>query len=65
MTELTSIRSGIASHPEDDFVLSIAFQVRVDAFVTGDKQLLLRDGAEGLRIVTPRTFLEILSGEHP
>ncbi len=51
---------GAASHPEDDLVLATALSANVDVLVTGDKQLLVRDGYKNLRIMTPRAFLDIL-----
>lgn|GEM_PF-289409 len=54
------VRIGVASHPEDDRVMAIALQEKVNFLVTGDKQLLLRDGFEGLRIITPRQFVDTL-----
>jgi len=51
---------GVASHPEDDLILATALSAQVDYLVTGDKQLLARDGYEGLRIVSPRAFLDLL-----
>ena len=61
-TTLTVTVGGVASHPEDDLILATALSARVDYLVTGDKQLLARDGYEGLRIVSPRDFLDLLEG---
>ena len=60
-----SVRTGIASHIEDDRVVAIALQEKVNFLVTGDKQFLLRDGFEGLRIVTPRAFIDTIGVELP
>ena len=43
-TTLTVTVGGVASHPEDDLFLATALSARVDYLVTGDKQLLARDG---------------------
>lgn len=52
--------SGIASHPEDDLVLATAVSAAVDYLVTGDRQLLRLGAYEGVKIVSPRDFLDIL-----
>jgi len=59
---LTVTVEGVASHPEDDLILATALSAQVDYLVTGDKQLLARDGYEGLSIVSPRAFLDLLEG---
>jgi putative PIN family toxin of toxin-antitoxin system len=51
--------------PDDELLLRIAFGGGADYLVTGDSDLLALATAEALgalRIVTPRTFLEIVSG---
>lgn len=52
--------SGAATHPEDDAVLAAAVSARVDYLVTGDKGLLELGHFRGVRIITPREFLEEL-----
>ena len=61
-TTVTVNVEGVASHPEDDLILARALSAQVDYLVTGDKQLLARDGYEGLRIVSPRDFLGLFEG---
>ncbi|MGB3306662.1 MAG: putative toxin-antitoxin system toxin component, PIN family [Thermomicrobiales bacterium] len=61
-TTVTVNVEGVASHPEDDLILATALSAHVDYLVTGDKQLLARDGYEGLRIVSPRDFLGLFEG---
>lgn len=51
---------GVAPHPEDDLILATAFSAEVGFLVTGDKQLLARDGFRQLRIVTLREFLGLI-----
>lgn len=60
ITNLTTTVTGIATHPEDDLVLSAAVSGKADFLVTGDKQLLKLGAFEGIRIVDSRTFLDIL-----
>jgi putative PIN family toxin of toxin-antitoxin system len=51
---------GVATHPEDDVVPATAVSARAEYLVTGDRQLLALGGYQGVRIISPRTFLEIL-----
>ncbi len=46
----------------DDHVLAAALAGRVDILVTGDDDLLTLRSFRGIRIVSPRKFLEILEG---
>lgn len=54
---------GVATHPEDDLVISAAVAGDADYLVTGDFQLQKLDGFEGVRIVSPRAFLEVLESQ--
>lgn len=45
--------------PKDDKFLSLAVSGRATHLVTGDADLLVLDPFEGIRILTPRQFLEI------
>jgi putative PIN family toxin of toxin-antitoxin system len=49
--------SGVASHPEDDLVLSAAVSSTADCLVTGDKQLQRLGVFRGVNIIGPRDFL--------
>jgi putative PIN family toxin of toxin-antitoxin system len=60
LTTLTRQVSGIAAHPEDDLVLATAVSAGVDYLVTGDKPLQRLGTLEGVRIVSPREFLDLL-----
>ena len=51
---------GIADDEEDDLVLATAVAGSADYLVTGDKGLLVLGSFRGVRIVTPRAFLDIL-----
>ena len=51
---------GIADDEEDDLVLATAVAGSADYLVTGDKGLLTLGSFRGVRIVTPRAFLDIL-----
>ena len=52
---------GVATHPEDDLVLSTAFCAGADYLVTGDKQLQALGNFQGVAIVSPRDFLDLLN----
>lgn len=52
--------SGICEDPHDDKYLAAALEGRAAFVVTGDQDLLVLRGYEGVSIVTPRTFLELL-----
>ena len=54
--------SGVSRDPDDDKYLAAAVEGRATFVVTGDSDLLdVREHA-GVRIVTPRQFLEVLKG---
>jgi putative PIN family toxin of toxin-antitoxin system len=53
---------GLASRPEDDFVLATALQARVDYLVTGDKQLRKLATIDDTTIVSPAEMLVVLEG---
>jgi putative PIN family toxin of toxin-antitoxin system len=52
---------GVATHPEDDLILATAVSAEVDYLVTGDHQLQRLGSYQGVTIVSPRRFLEILA----
>jgi len=49
----------VCRDPRDDKFLSLAACGRATHLVTGDRDLLVLDPFEGIRIVTPRQFLEL------
>ena len=54
----------VATHPEDDLILASAVSARADYLGTGDAQLRQIRTYRGVRIVSPREFLNALgSGE--
>ncbi|MGH2614218.1 MAG: putative toxin-antitoxin system toxin component, PIN family [Thermomicrobiales bacterium] len=60
LVSLTASVSGVATHSEDDLVLAAAVSARADYLVTGDKQLQLLGAYRGVRILSPRAFLDLL-----
>jgi len=57
---ITARICGVASHPEDDEVLSATASAEVDFLVTGDGPLLQIAQVRGVPIVSPVQFLAIL-----
>lgn len=53
----------VARDPDDDWVLATAVAGKADVIVTGDRDLLALKRYEGIPIVTPRRFLELLQQE--
>lgn len=52
---------GVATHPEDDRILETAVVAEARYLVTGDKKLQELHAFQGVQIVTPRTFLDVLA----
>lgn len=50
--------SGVCADPDDDMIVAAALEGRADYLVTGDRQLLAVGQYQGIRIVTPRAFLD-------
>ncbi len=51
---------GVCRDPEDDAVLCAAIEGRAAVIVTGDADLLALEEPEGIPIVTPRAFLDLI-----
>jgi predicted nucleic acid-binding protein len=56
---------GVATHPEDDVMLATAISGGVDNLVTGDRRLREVGSIEGIAILSPREFLDLLTSEDP
>ena len=54
---------GVTRDPKDDAVVACAKEGQADYVVFGDQDLLVLDVYEGMRVVTPRQFAELLSME--
>lgn len=62
-TDITVEVHGVATHQEDDLTLASAVSAHADCLVTGDKKLQALGNYQGVRIVSPREFLELLVSE--
>lgn len=51
----------VGPDPDDDKYIAAALDGRASFVVTGDRQLLAVREYEGVRVITPRAFLEILN----
>lgn len=62
VVSLTDRVRGVATHPEDDLLISAAISGKVDYLVTGDKSLLNKVGNsyQGVIFTIPGDFLKIL-----
>jgi uncharacterized protein len=52
--------TGVVRDPNDDMVIACALAAAADYLVTRDKDLLSLGSHEGIRMVTPRQFLDLL-----
>lgn len=52
--------SGVATHPEDDQILATAVSAQAKFLVTGDKKLQQLGVYQGVRMISPRAFLDLL-----
>jgi putative PIN family toxin of toxin-antitoxin system len=63
-TPITATVSGVATHPEDDFILATAISGKARYLVTGDKQLCKLGSFRGVTILSPADFLNILTAPY-
>jgi hypothetical protein len=52
---------GVTRDPKDDSIVACAVEGEADYIVSGDQDLLVLDEYEGIQVVTPRQFVEILA----
>jgi len=50
----------VCRDPDDDVVLATAIAAKADLIITGDQDLLVLGQHAGIRILSPRQFLELL-----
>ncbi|CAN5720788.1 putative toxin-antitoxin system toxin component, PIN family [soil metagenome] len=63
IVDLTETAPGIAPDPDDDHVLAAALSAQTGYLVTGDRALRALGSHAGVRLVTPREFLEMIETE--
>lgn len=51
---------GVTRDPKDDAVVACASEGKADYIVSGDQDLLVLGEYEGIRVVTPRQFVEMI-----
>ncbi len=52
----------VCRDPDDDLVLATAIEAKAEMIVTGDEDLLILRQYAGIRILSPRQFLEHIDG---
>lgn len=62
---ITVTVTGVATHPEDDLILATAVSAEADYLVTGDAKLQQLNIYEGVTILSPRAFLNLLNSQEP
>lgn len=60
VTPITIDVVGVATHPEDDWVLATAVSAGADYLVTGDRDLRAVGRYRGVVVRSPRAFLDLL-----
>ena len=59
-TPVTAPVSGVATHPEDNHIVAAAVSAQAEYPVTGDKNLQQLGTYQGVRVVSPRAFVDLL-----
>jgi putative PIN family toxin of toxin-antitoxin system len=57
--------SGVATQPEDDLILATAASAQADYLVSGDDKLQRLGAFQGVTILSPRAFLQLLDQPQP
>jgi putative PIN family toxin of toxin-antitoxin system len=58
IVEAVELAEPVCDDPDDDKFIACAISGRAQYIVSGDRHLLKQSGYEGLKIVTPRQFLD-------
>ena len=63
MVEPEALPKSICRDKDDDWVLAAALTGRADMIVSGDKDLLALKIFQGIKILTPRQFVELINAQ--
>lgn len=63
MVSSVPLAAEVCRDPDDVKILGLAVAANADYIVTGDKDLLVLKKSQGVPIVTPRLFSDIIHGE--
>ena len=61
LVEAPPLPAPVCRDPDDDLVLATALAGQADIIITGDKDLLVLKKHQGIRILSPRQFMELLA----
>jgi uncharacterized protein len=59
----SSIKRVIKDDPDDDIILAIAKQKKANFIISGDPHLTNMNAYEGIKIMTPAKFLQMLTSK--
>ena len=62
LVEPVALPAPVSRDPDDDMVLATAIVAKADVLISGDDDLLCLKNHHGIRILSPRQFLELLDG---
>lgn len=62
LVEPVTLPAPVSRDPDDDMVLATAIAARADVLITGDDDLLCLKNHQGIHILSPRQFLELIDG---
>ena len=62
LVESETLPAPVSRDPDDDMVLATAMAAKAAVLITGDDDLLCLKNHQGIRILSPRQFLELLDG---
>ena len=60
LVEAPSLPAPVCRDPDDDLVLATALVRKAEVIITGDKDLLVLKRHQGIGILSPRQFLDLL-----
>jgi putative PIN family toxin of toxin-antitoxin system len=62
LTRKLPVIQAVPLDPEDDVIVATAVAAKADYLVSGDRHLLTLGAYQGIQILTPRAFLDLLEG---